>query len=62
MIFDEETLKDVYIWLMADSVCLQSRLAQEGKLDWEESKIQVDAVYNLIQRFKEHYNVEVEGF
>ena len=54
----QETLEDIYIWLMADFVCLQSRLAEAGKLDWEESAIQIDALNELIMRYKEHYHIE----
>ena len=38
---------------MAEFVCLQSRLAQDGKLNWEESKINIDAINDLIIRYKE---------
>lgn len=57
----EETLTDIYIWLMAEFVCLQSRLAQDGKLDWEESKIKIDAINDLIMKYKEEYKIEDMG-
>ena len=54
----EDIQRDIYMWLMSDLVNLQRKFAKENKLDWAESKIEFDAIFDLIQRYKDHFNIE----
>lgn len=55
---EENVQRDIYTWLMSDLVNLQRKFAKENKLDCAESKIKFDAIFDLIQRYKDHFNIE----
>lgn len=54
----EDIQRDIYTWLMSDLVNLQRKFAKENKLDCAESKIEFDAIFDLIQRYKEQFKIE----